>query len=109
MWGNGKCQKRGRESFPVAVRWVFVDESLSFTESKSLNSFISFLLSNIVQGNVHLSSAETLLVSLPSFFSLIPFPFLFSLVPVEKLNGLDCLPLLYCRGEFVGLQEGHCC
>ena len=27
-----------------------------------------------------------------------------SLVPVEKLNWLDCETLLYCRGEFVGLH-----
>ncbi len=42
MSGNGMCQKRGRESFQVAVRLGFGDESLSFAESKSL--IILFLL-----------------------------------------------------------------
>jgi hypothetical protein len=35
MWGNGKCQKRGRESLPVAVRWEYSTNGYSSDESLS--------------------------------------------------------------------------
>ena len=58
--------------------------SLSFTESSSSNSFISFLLSNTVQGNDYLS-------------------------PWRKVNRWHYRTLLFRFGKFVGLHEGHCC
>jgi hypothetical protein len=49
----------------------------------------------------------------------VPVLFLFALkspclrkrlvVPVEILYRWGCRTLFYCRGEFVGLLEGHCC
>ena len=44
MRGNGKCQKRGRESFPVAVRLEF----LCILTCKASSCFYLFSLYNIV-------------------------------------------------------------
>ena len=103
MWGNGKCQRRGRESLAVAVRWGFCNWSFVHQPSSCLKVLL-FLFSCPTLSKEMNSSPRRNFVSWSSSVFLFSYSlrsFYFLLSPWRILIvGLSNVTF-NCRGEFV--------
>jgi hypothetical protein len=83
MSGNGKCQKRGRESFLVAVRWGIVRRDFVRQPSPVPVLFFFFQVLRCLRKRL--------------------------VVPVEKLDRWDVERYFIVAENLSGDTEGHCC